>query len=164
MNMLRCPICGGELNPLYLKSLAEKRITIIDGNEVAQSKCNICGEFIIPIELKHNLQYYSEKSKELYGTPWKDSFIILEEIKEYGLLDMKKYEMYQGKLSEQALAYIDKKNENKTSQNIPKCPTCGSSNIENISALSRATHAYAFGLFSKTAKSQFKCKNCGYKW
>lgn len=48
--------------------------------------------------------------------------------------------------------------------NVAKCPTCGSTNIEKISATSKAVGAVAFGLFSKTAKSQFKCKNCRYKW
>lgn len=46
----------------------------------------------------------------------------------------------------------------------PRCPTCGSPYIERISATSKAAGAFAFGLFSKTAKSQFRCKNCGYKW
>lgn len=49
-------------------------------------------------------------------------------------------------------------------QNIPKCPTCGSTNISKISGIKRAVLGYAFGLFSKTARSQFECKNCGYKW
>ena len=47
---------------------------------------------------------------------------------------------------------------------LPTCPTCGSTNIQKISGLNRAAHGYMFGLFSKTAKSQFCCKNCGYKW
>lgn len=53
---------------------------------------------------------------------------------------------------------------NKEQQNIPKCPTCGSTNITKISTTSKVAGAVAFGLFSKTAKSQFKCNNCGYKW
>ena len=48
--------------------------------------------------------------------------------------------------------------------NTPKCPTCGSTNIEKISATSKVVGAVAFGLFSKTARSQFKCKNSGAKW
>ena len=47
---------------------------------------------------------------------------------------------------------------------LPTCPTCGSTNVQKISGLSRAAHGYMFGLFSKTAKSQFKCGSCGYKW
>lgn len=46
----------------------------------------------------------------------------------------------------------------------PKCPTCGSTNIRKISATSKTLGAIGFGLLSKTAKSQFKCNNCGYKW
>ena len=49
-------------------------------------------------------------------------------------------------------------------ENIPKCPTCGSTNIKKISATSKAIGVLGFGLLSKTAKSQFECKNCGYKW
>ncbi len=48
--------------------------------------------------------------------------------------------------------------------NIPKCPTCSSTNIEKISSFNKAAGAVMFGLFSKTARSQFKCRNCGYKW
>lgn len=46
----------------------------------------------------------------------------------------------------------------------PKCPTCGSTNISKISATSKAIGAIGFGLLSKTARSQFKCNKCGYKW
>lgn len=51
-----------------------------------------------------------------------------------------------------------------SNQNVPKCPTCGSTNIEKISTTSKVVGATMFGLLSKTARSQFKCKNCGYKW
>lgn len=47
---------------------------------------------------------------------------------------------------------------------IPKCPACGSNKLERISDFKRATHFLAFGLLSNTAKSQFKCKDCGYKF
>lgn len=47
---------------------------------------------------------------------------------------------------------------------VPKCPTCGSTNIEKISVGSKIVGAGLFGLFSKTARSQFRCNNCGYKW
>ena len=48
--------------------------------------------------------------------------------------------------------------------NVPKCPTCGSTNIKKISDLSRGAHALMFGIFSNTARSQFECQNCHYKW
>ncbi len=47
---------------------------------------------------------------------------------------------------------------------IPKCPTCSSTNVQKISGTAKAVGAVTFGLFSKTARSQFRCNNCGYKW
>lgn len=48
--------------------------------------------------------------------------------------------------------------------NVPTCPTCHSVNVQKISFVKGYTHWRAFGLFSKTARSQFECNNCGYKW
>lgn len=48
--------------------------------------------------------------------------------------------------------------------NIPKCPTCGSTNIRKISTTRKVAGVIGFVLLGKTAKSQFECKNCGYKW
>lgn len=62
--------------------------------------------------------------------------------------------------------YIDNSTTQSVTQpsNVPKCPTCGSTNIKKISATSKVVGAGLFGLFSKTARSQFECKSCGYKW
>lgn len=48
--------------------------------------------------------------------------------------------------------------------NIPKCPTCSSINVKKIGSISKVAGVVTFGIFSKAAKSQFKCENCGYKW
>lgn len=48
--------------------------------------------------------------------------------------------------------------------NSLRCPTCHSFNVEKISVVDKAFGAATLGLLSKTAKSQFRCKNCGYKW
>ena len=52
----------------------------------------------------------------------------------------------------------------KSEPTTPKCPTCGSTDIQKISATAKVAGAVTFGFFSKTARSQFKCKSCGYKW
>ena len=44
------------------------------------------------------------------------------------------------------------------------CPTCGSTNTEKISALSRGVSVGLFGIFSQKVKHQFRCKTCGYEW
>lgn len=44
------------------------------------------------------------------------------------------------------------------------CPTCGSTNTEKISALSKGVSVGLFGIFSQKVKHQFKCNSCGYEW
>ena len=48
--------------------------------------------------------------------------------------------------------------------NTLRCPTYGSTKVKKISATSKVIGASMFGLFSKTARSQFKCEQYGYKW
>ena len=48
--------------------------------------------------------------------------------------------------------------------NTPKCPTCGSTNIEKIGGLERASSVYMFGIFSKKINKSFKCCNCKFTW
>ena len=48
--------------------------------------------------------------------------------------------------------------------NIPKCPTCGSTNIEKISTSKKVGGAMLFGLFSSDVRNTMHCKNCGAKW
>lgn len=49
-------------------------------------------------------------------------------------------------------------------QNMPKCPTCGSTNIRKMSGVERGASIWAFGIFSKKINKTFKCGNCGYTW
>lgn len=50
--------------------------------------------------------------------------------------------------------------------NIPKCPTCGSTNIRHISSTERGVNAVMFGFFGNKRKCQFEClnPNCRYRW
>lgn len=52
----------------------------------------------------------------------------------------------------------------KARQNQPKCPTCGSTNIEKISIGKKAFGGMMFGIFSSDVRKSMHCKNCGYKW
>lgn len=46
----------------------------------------------------------------------------------------------------------------------PKCPTCGSTNIQKISGTKRWVTTGLFGLASSNVGKTMECKNCGYKW
>lgn len=49
-------------------------------------------------------------------------------------------------------------------QNMPKCPTCGSTNIRKMGGVERGASIWAFGIFSKKINKTFKCCNCGCTW
>ena len=46
----------------------------------------------------------------------------------------------------------------------PKCPTCGSTNIEKISFGKKLTGGALFGILSSNVRKTMHCRNCGYKW
>lgn len=48
--------------------------------------------------------------------------------------------------------------------NVPKCPTCQSTDIKKISTTSKAGSVFLWGLFSQKVKRQWHCNNCGYEW
>lgn len=49
---------------------------------------------------------------------------------------------------------------------LPRCPTCGSTNIKRISTSAKVGNAIAFGILGNKRKQQFECcnKSCGYRW
>ena len=49
-------------------------------------------------------------------------------------------------------------------KNMPKCPTCGSLNVEKISTGKKIFGGVIFGLFSSDVRNTMHCKNCGAKW
>lgn len=55
-------------------------------------------------------------------------------------------------------------NNSQTQKYVPKCPICGSPNIDKIPILHKVLGAIFFGLFSNNAKCQFQCNNCEYKF
>ena len=111
-----------------------------------QFKAQIFEKYIEPLgQLDTSLVAY-KLNMESYGRPTDDIDEINRQIREKAI-----YELHEGRRMREQ-------------QNSPKCPTCGSTNIEKISSFDKAAGAVMFGLFSKTAKSQFKCRNCGYKW
>lgn len=54
--------------------------------------------------------------------------------------------------------------EQPTPQNIPKCPTCGSTKVHPISAGKKAIGFAMVGIFSKNFGKSYECDNCKYRW
>lgn len=53
---------------------------------------------------------------------------------------------------------------NNVSSNQPKCPTCGSLQVEKISTGKKVVGGALFGLFSSDVRNTMYCKSCGCKW
>lgn len=79
-------------------------------------------------------------------------------------MDMYEHKLTESEKKQQYDTWINKISAKPKEENVPKCPTCGSTDIGKISVSSKVVGASMFGLFSKTARSQFKCNKCGYKW
>lgn len=72
-------------------------------------------------------------------------------------------ELYNKRIAkENANIYVYKSSSD--SKNVPKCPTCGSTNIKRISTLDRAASIGVFGIFSGKIGKNYECLNCKAKW
>lgn len=49
-------------------------------------------------------------------------------------------------------------------KNVPKCPTCGSTNIKRITTLNRAVSIGTLGLLSGKIGKNYECLDCKAKW
>ena len=47
---------------------------------------------------------------------------------------------------------------------VPKCPSCGSTNVSKISVVNRMVSTGLFGLASSKIGKTHKCNNCGSTW
>lgn len=70
----------------------------------------------------------------------------------------------QEKERQQNIEQSRREQKNMQNQNVPKCPTCGSTNVEKISTAKKAFGFAMVGLFSGNFGKTMHCKNCGYKW
>ena len=149
-----CPKCGEmSFSPYYIPFVCDYCESVflqtnIDRNEYRQIKNNIFTENGKGNSGSKAVDEYNKALSRQYG---KDQF------------DETMFDNRIQKRDADLLRSSTSSASTKTT-NTPKCPTCGSTNIEKISLTKKAVGAFGFGLFSKTAKSQFHCKDCGYKW
>lgn len=49
-------------------------------------------------------------------------------------------------------------------KNVPRCPTCSSTNIRKLSVTSKVVDVAMWGVLSRKAHKQWHCDNCGSEW
>lgn len=114
------------------------------------TKCLDCGNDLI--ELSMDCKDYRCLIKISTDKKFIDSMIKLAESDpiEYQL----KMSQFRANLAQQK----------RSSDNTPKCPTCGSTNIEKISVGKKVTGGFFLGIFSSDVRNTMHCKDCGAKW
>lgn len=146
-----CPICG--------KMIIDITATI----------CPHCKKHISACRSVHNISYYQEKAMEQYGSlSYSRQVLKDEEAHKNPLFNPRiMQQVEESEFNQIQVNILRQKMSNETEKvenNVPKCPTCSSTNIKKISTASKVIGGAMWGLFSKTARSQFECLNCRYKW
>lgn len=140
-------------------------------------KCDICNSITYPVPEKYLLIWKGEIDYDTIDKSKKDHFIE-ECIKSSPEYDQQLFDnrdairAQQSAKYEQAMAIgnaIRQGADVKTAfrnggQNMPKCPTCGSTNIKRISGTKRWLTTGLFGLASSDIGKTMVCKNCGFKF
>lgn len=150
------------------------------GHILFSKKCKNCKTKmkILPEDMKYKYHIFvgdwTEISKEEIAHR-KDNFVTNElqsnplfSIEEYNKQINKQIEI-ENEISEyQKKKQLEIQSKNLQTMNnnncVPKCPTCGSTNIKKISTANRMVSTGLFGLASSKIGKTHKCNNCGYTW
>jgi predicted RNA-binding Zn-ribbon protein involved in translation (DUF1610 family) len=89
----------------------------------------------------------------LYGNPEFSEKFYKRRLRDEHAIEMRHLELQRNQIAEQ-----------KKGTSVPKCPTCGSTNVEKISTAQKALGLALVGLFSSNLGKTMHCKDCGYKW
>lgn len=146
--------------------------TIIDSK-----KCDICNSITYEVPEEYLLLYNGKIYKNNLNESKKDQFIeecikSSPEFDEYLFNNRDRIKAQKSAEYEQDMAIGDAIRQGadvKTAfrnggKNMPKCPTCGSLNVEKISTSKKIFGGVIFGLFSSDVRNTMHCKNCGAKW
>ena len=122
--------------------------------------CNFCNETYIVTDYEYSLN-------DLFGDINKPKEIFEKYVKPNPLFDEELYNkrIALEKKQEEISSYrLRMEKQQAQRANVPKCPTCGSTNVERISTAQKAFGFALVGLFSSNLGKTMHCKNCGYKW
>lgn len=156
------------------------------GHIVFNKKCKNCGikMKLLPEELKYKYHIFVEdwaQTSDEEALLRKENF-VMGELKNNPLFSMEDYQKQvqkkiqlnqrlndweKRKLLEQQSKNLAQMQKEKDKQNcIPKCPICGSTNVNKITAGSRVVKIAVFGVVGAVddAGKTYKCENCGSKF
>lgn len=119
----------------------------------SRNKCEHCGGQFIHTNITAEEMYFIEETSKDH-----DFIMAMNELKKNDIIE---YELKMSQFRSQVEA---NKHANAIEKNIPKCPTCQSTNIRKIGTGERAVSILGFGILSKKINKTWKCNDCGHTW
>lgn len=168
-----CPGCGFPIKKFITEhnlmnldkvTVCPKCANTHDSYHTAWLKCDYCNTDLIQTDIEQSDPEWSKFSCNATQEDFDSRAIELA--KQYGnnQFDEKIFKERLKDRHESVARYLAEKSVKTSPTNTPKCPTCGSTNIQKIGTVERGASILGLGLFSKKINKTYKCKNCGYTW
>lgn len=121
------------------------------------SVCPYCDSELIKADI-------SEEDYILLGKATNNNRQLLDAMVDLHKKDVIEYELKMSQFRNQYEQSQRVEKQKQESYNIPKCPTCSSTDITRISTTAKVVNAGMFGLFGNKRKKTFHCNSCKYEW
>lgn len=146
----KCPYCHENNQKSWIYTSGYD----VDADKQNRTKCVVCGRNLI------NTALTVDEYSILEGITNEVSlFDAMDDLKQKDPIE------FQLKMSQFKTQLQQQESSNPTEEdNIPHCPTCGSTDIQKISGAKRWLSTGLFGLASSDIGKSMCCKKCGYKW
>lgn len=140
------------------------------------NKCDKCNSTNIitkneydKIVLEINDSSFLRRNKLMQNDKYKKIYALIQRPKEYeSIPEILRYNdnqiEYDDAYWERVNNHTTNKQPEQSQSNIPKCPTCGSTNISKIGTFNRMLSTGFLGLASGKIGKTMRCKNCFYTW
>lgn len=163
MNIIKrrfCMVCGYEVAIVILNHSKEKLKE--EYKNYSNPTCVRCGnkKRFIAYSWDGDKANCNEQLEKFKDDLLKNPFCNYDKACEYRNIEKHAAILRKESVAKNSASYAVKD----STPNIPKCPTCGSTDIKDISTLNRMVSVGAFGLASDKIGKTKECKNCGYKW
>lgn len=98
-----------------------------------------------------------------------DEFSIIQNISNTigfleAMIDLKEKDIIEYNLKMSQFRATQSQSKQVVEDNVPKCPTCGSTKLSKVPVASKASSVFLFGLLSQKVKKTWHCDNCKYEW
>lgn len=135
-------------------------------------ECQICGYIhegnAVPVSCPvcHNNNFLEYDFAVLNSLKCSQQLIeAMQKLKQTDIIEYElKMSQFRNQLDQKRANERAQRQQLQQAQNQPKCPTCGSTNVEKISVGQKIGGSFLFGVFSSNVRNTMHCKNCGSKW